>query len=237
MRFAAEARELGVPFLEESDRASEVSVGLVVEADGHLNEPLEERLEVAVYLSPAVLEELVDLEEEPRVEERGRGAERPAHPPVARRGWAALAPARRQRLGEPRRPPTQRLEIGGEVAAQAKALPGPLEQPGVLQDAALVCGKPQRDAALRRLQRESGERVNRCTGCWIGERCQASFGETIAQNELHPSRPAVHLARGRKGMVAVGISAGSNPLADEQVIRCRGWEGDSCSRSVLLKST
>ena len=107
MRFVAETCELGVPFLEESDRAAEVSVGLVVEADGHLDEPLEERLEVALRLSPAVLEQLVDLEEEPRVEQRSTGAERPAHAPGSSRGGTALVPARRQRFGEPRRAPTQ----------------------------------------------------------------------------------------------------------------------------------
>ncbi len=187
MRFAAEACELGVPVFEESDRATEVSVGVVVEADGHLDDPLEERLEVALRFSPAALEKLVDLEEQSCVEERSRCAKRPGDPAGASRGGAAPISARRQRLDEPRRSPTQRLEVGGEVAAEPNALAGPLEEPGAREDASLVRGKPCGGAASRGLPRECGERLDRRLGRGIHERGQTPFGETIPQNELHLS--------------------------------------------------
>src|SRR5207302_7856613 len=97
-RREAAARELRRAFAQQRPRALEVAVGEMLQANCELDQALE-RLALGPRRRPPVrLEQLVDLEVEARVEERGRVAERLVEPPVlaiARGGRAhARAPAR-----------------------------------------------------------------------------------------------------------------------------------------------
>jgi len=163
---------------EERDGAAQVSVGLVMEADGHLDQSLKQRLEGFARGPPAILEQLVDLEEQASVEQRRRRAERPPDLVVRARRFTP-GTAVRQRFGKPLRTPAKRGQIGDKIRAQPDARLGSLEHIRGSESLYVVIAEVPSDSARVCLTGKGGEGVNPCLGGRIAQGVEAPSGDPV----------------------------------------------------------
>ena len=169
--------QLGVALDEERDGAAQVAVGLVMEADGHLDQSLKQRLEWFAGGPPAILEQLVDLEEQASVEQRRRRAERPPDLVCARR--FTFGTAVRQRFGKPLGTPAKRGQVDGKIRAQPDARLGSLEHIRGGENLHVVLGEVPSGSARICLTGKGGEGVNPCLGGRIAQGVEAPSGDAV----------------------------------------------------------
>ena len=179
MRFGSERPKLCAALDEEPDRASRVSGGMVMEADRNLDEALKERPRRALGSLPRLLEELVHLEEEPRIEERRRRAQCPFEARNSAQWCATAGAGRAQRVGESLRPPADLGQVGEELGAEANTAAGALEFLRCRQDLLVRDAEPVREPAVIRMASERGQRLDPRSRAWILQGLENPGGETV----------------------------------------------------------
>ena len=159
--------------MEEGERAADIAIGQMLEADGDLDEPLQGDARASLGPHPVRLEQLVHLEVEMRVEEQGGGDERGGERRV---GGVEGAPAQH---------PPGALRALGEL--DLIGLPRALEAPHALTMLEEIRGKGVGDRLgcrhTARLDAHGHDHLEGLARLRVVQRVQDQVGQTIAQRQ------------------------------------------------------
>ena len=176
-----EMREkLRIAVCEEREGTAKITVLVVMETDGDLDQALEDLALVAFGFSPGRLEKLVHLEEETMLEEDLRRGDRS--------GMRLAREVRRAKRAKRRTKPlgtcAERGQVAHEIGAEPRALCMVGEEPALAKEASRFFVESRAPGGVR-TPCEFDERMHALRGVLRFDRLEQPFRDRVSESELH----------------------------------------------------